>query len=185
MKTKKTDLRGFWLLVSSLLSGFNQISKVQSYYNRPVNSVRGFPGGSDCKESAWNADSLGQKDPLEKGMSTHSSILAWRIPWTEELGGLQSMGSQRVRHNWVTNTLGFPGGTSGKEPACQCRTHMRHRFNTWVGKILWRKVWQPTPVFLPGESHGQGAWWARVHRVTKSQTQVQQLSTHAQTVYIK
>ena len=42
--------------------------------------------------------SLGQEDPLEKGMATHSSILAWRIPWTEEPGGLQSMGSQRVRH---------------------------------------------------------------------------------------
>ena len=43
--------------------------------------------------------SLGQEDPLEEGMATHSSILAWRIPWTEELGGLQSMGSQRVGHN--------------------------------------------------------------------------------------
>ena len=47
--------------------------------------------------------SLGQEDPLEEEMATHSSILAWRIPWTEEPGGLQSMGSQRVRHNWVTN----------------------------------------------------------------------------------
>ena len=43
--------------------------------------------------------SLGWEDPQEKGMATHSSILAWRIPWTEEPGGLQSMGSQRVRHD--------------------------------------------------------------------------------------
>ena len=43
--------------------------------------------------------SLGWEDPLEKGMETHSSVLAWRIPWTEEPGGLQSIGSQRVRHN--------------------------------------------------------------------------------------
>ena len=43
--------------------------------------------------------SLGQEDPLEKGMATHSSILAWKIPWTEEPGGLQSMGSQRVGHS--------------------------------------------------------------------------------------
>ena len=43
--------------------------------------------------------SLGQKDPLKKGMATHSSILAWRIPWTEEPGGLQSKGSQRVRYD--------------------------------------------------------------------------------------
>ena len=43
--------------------------------------------------------SLGWKDPLEKGIATYSSILAWRIPWTEETGGIQSMGSQRVRHD--------------------------------------------------------------------------------------
>ena len=43
--------------------------------------------------------SLGQEDPLEKGMTTHSSILAWRIPWTEEADGLQSMGSQRIGHD--------------------------------------------------------------------------------------
>ena len=45
---------------------------------------------------------LGQEDPLEEGMATHSSILAWRIPWTEEPGGLQSLGSQRVGHDWAT-----------------------------------------------------------------------------------
>ena len=59
----------------------------------------GFPCGSDSKESAWNAGDLGLipcgEDPLEKGMTTHFSILAWRIPWTEEVGGLQSMGSQK------------------------------------------------------------------------------------------
>ena len=49
--------------------------------------------------------SLDWEDPLEKGMATHSSILAWKIPWTEEPGRLQSMGLQRVRHNWVTFTL--------------------------------------------------------------------------------
>ena len=48
--------------------------------------------------------SLGQEDPLEKEMATHTSIFAWRIPWTEEPGGPQFMGSQRVRHDWVTNT---------------------------------------------------------------------------------
>ena len=46
--------------------------------------------------------SMGWEDPLEEEMATHSSILAWKIPWTEEPGGLQSMGSQRVRHNWAT-----------------------------------------------------------------------------------
>ena len=51
--------------------------------------------------------SLGQEDPLEKEMATHSSILAWRIPWMEEPVGLQSMGSKRVRHDWTTNTFTF------------------------------------------------------------------------------
>ena len=50
---------------------------------------------------------------------------------------------------------GFPGGASAKEPACQCRIHKRHRFNPWVGKLPWRRAWHPTPVPLPGKSHGQ------------------------------
>ena len=61
--------------------------------------TQGFPSDSDGKESAmWETQvrSLGQADLLEKGMATHSSILAWRIPWREEPGGLQSMGSQRA-----------------------------------------------------------------------------------------
>ena len=61
----------------------------------------GFPGGSDGKESACNARDPAsiQEDLLEKGMATHSSILAWRIPWTEEPDGPHSMGSQRVGHD--------------------------------------------------------------------------------------
>ena len=62
-----------------------------------------FPGGSDDKESACNARDLvqflGREDPLEKEMAAHSSILDWRISWTEKPGGLQSTGSQRVRHD--------------------------------------------------------------------------------------
>ena len=53
------------------------------------------------------------------------------------------------------NRMGFPGGASGKESACQHRRHKRHGFDPWVGKILWRRAWQSTPVFLPGESYGQ------------------------------
>ena len=71
-------------------------------------SALGFPRGPEIKKlptvqetqerRVW---SLGQEDPLEKEMATHSSILAWRTPWTEEPGGLQSMGLQRVRHDWA------------------------------------------------------------------------------------
>ena len=67
---------------------------------------RSFPGVSVVKDppvvQETQIHSLGQEDPLEKGMVTHSSILAWEIPWTQEPGGLQSMGSQRVRHSWAT-----------------------------------------------------------------------------------
>ena len=64
-----------------------------------------FPCGSDGKESMWETWvwSLSQEDPLEKEMATHSLILAWEIPWTKEPGGLQSMGSQGVRHDQVIN----------------------------------------------------------------------------------
>ena len=68
----------------------------------------------------------------EKAMATHSSILAWKIPWTEEPGRLQSLGSHRVGHDWVTSLSLFT-------------------FMHWRGK------WQPTPVFLPGESQGWGS----------------------------
>ena len=54
--------------------------------------------------ATWEVRSLGREDPLEKGMAIHSSIPAWRIPWTEEPGGLQSMGSKRAGHGWVPNT---------------------------------------------------------------------------------
>ena len=57
-------------------------------------------------------------------------------------------------YTYIYTYMGFPGGSSGKEPACQCRRHRRCRFNPWVRKIPWRRAWQPIPVFLPGKSHG-------------------------------
>ena len=66
---------------------------------------------------------------LEKAMAPHSSTLAWRIPWTQEPGGLQPVGSLRVGHDWTTSLSLFTF-------------------------IHWRRKWQPTPVFLPGESQG-------------------------------
>ena len=68
----------------------------------------------------------------EKAMAPHSSTLAWKIPWMEESGRLQSMGSLRVGHDWETSLSLF--------------TFMH-----------WRRKWQPTPVFLPGESQGRGS----------------------------
>ena len=65
----------------------------------------GFPGGSLLKNPPANLWSLIWEDPLEKEMVAHSGILAWEIPWTEESGGLQSMGSERVGRDWETNTF--------------------------------------------------------------------------------
>ena len=74
--------------------------------------IWGFPGTPDGKKkknlpTVWETWDrfLGQKDLLEKGMATQSNILAWKIPWTEKPGKLQSMGSQRVGHNWATNAF--------------------------------------------------------------------------------
>ena len=76
---------------------------------------------------------------------------------------LQSVGSQ----SWTrlsdertalsltnNNKIGLSGSTSGKESTCKCRRHKRDGFDPWVSKIPWSRKWQPTPVFLPGESHG-------------------------------
>ena len=61
----------------------------------------------------------------------------------------------------------------------------RHRFDPWVRKIPWRRVWEPTSVFLPRESHGGGAWWTIVQEVTKSHTCLKQLSMHADAYILK
>ena len=85
-------------------------------------------------------------------MAPHSSTLAWKIPWTEEAGRLQSIGSWRVGHDWVTSLSLF---------TC----------------IHWRRKWQPTPVFLPGESQGRGSLWAAVYGVSQSWTWLKRLSS--------
>ena len=84
----------FNLTCSRLLFGASLV--VQLVKNVPAVQETQFP-------------SLGQEDPLEKEMAIHSSILAWRIPWKEKPGRLQSMGSQRARHDWVTFTSEEPG----------------------------------------------------------------------------
>ena len=86
----------------------------------------------------------------EKAMATHSSTVAWKISWMEEPDRLQSMGSLRVGHDWVTSLSLF--------------TFMH-----------WRRKWQPTPVFLPGESQGQGSlvgcrFWGRTESDTTEAT---------------
>ena len=67
---------------------------------------------------------------------------------------------------------GLPGDVSGKESSCQCSRLRRHKFDAWVGKICWRKKWQPTAAFLPGKSHGQRNLTGYSPWVAKSWTQL-------------
>ena len=67
---------------------------------------------------------------------------------------MKELGAVGENHQRDFNYVYFPDGTVGKEPPA-CRRHKRCRFDPWVGKIPWRRKWQPTPVFLPGESRGQ------------------------------
>ena len=75
---------------------------------------------------------------LDLTHSTQTVELFWDFPFTS-----------------LMEVLAFPGGASGKEPICQYKSCKRCRFDPWVGKIPWRRAWQPTPVLLPGESHGE------------------------------
>ena len=91
--------------------------------------------------------SLGWEDPLEKGMATHSRILAWRVPWTEEPAGLQSMGWQRVEQDWMTKHTAHKAFINNTAMLVrpECLAALKGR----------RRRWHPTPILLPGESHRQ------------------------------
>ena len=91
---------------------------------------------------------------MEKAMAPHSSTLAWKIPWTEEPGALQSVGSLRVGHDWVTSL-------------------------SLLTFMHWRRKWQPAPVFLPGESS-----WASVYGVTQSRTRLKRLSSSSSITHL-
>ena len=108
--------RGLWHAVFGL---FYLLNKFPSWI------YEHFPGASNSKESTCNAgdqvSSLSQEDPLEEETATHSSILAWRIPWTEKPGRLPSMGLQRVGHDWMTDTFTFHFHAFMKSVHCYIR----------------------------------------------------------------
>ena len=116
------------------------VAKSQTWLDRtePLNWTRRQAHFPDASATYWSCVALaplfGPHFPLflEKAMAPHSSTLAWKIPWMEEPGRLQSMGSHRVGHDWATSLSLF--------------TFMH-----------WRRKWQPTAVFLPGESQGRGS----------------------------
>ena len=104
---------------------------------------------SQPRSPTLQADFLPSEPPGEKAMATHSSILAWKIPWTEVPGRLQSIGSQRVRHDWETSlSLSCIGEGNGNPLQCSCLENLRD------GR----------------------AWWAAIYSVTQSWTRLTRLS---------
>ena len=109
-----SDLISFWYIPRNGTAGsYGNYIFLKFILKKLLATSWGFPDGSDGRESACKARYpgliLGWKDPLEKGMATHSSILAWRIPRTEETGRLQFMGLQRVGHDWAPNAVAVTG----------------------------------------------------------------------------
>ena len=119
-----------WPFMSLALKSCS-ITSPAACWPRKLQSSAYFPGKETHPPTSWwnNAKVAMQR---EKAMAPHSSTVAQKIPWMEEPGRLQSMGSLRVRHNWATSI--------------SLSTFMH-----------WRRKWQPTPVFLPGESQGWGS----------------------------
>ena len=134
---------------------------------------RGFPGGASGKEPACQCRrqkrvwSLGQEEPLEECMTTHSRILAWRISWTEEPGRLRSMGSQRVglkwlnthRHIYILDITGFPSGTSITNPLANTGD-MREGLIPGSGRAPGGAHGNPLQYSCLKNPMGQEEWWS-------------------------
>ena len=95
----KCKTQNYTLIDKRVTSYKPKLVGLKSWASLVAQMVKNLP----AMQETW-VWSLDWEDPMEEGLATHSSILAWRIPWTEEPGGLQSVGWQRARHNWVTNT---------------------------------------------------------------------------------
>ena len=120
------------------------------------------PGGSDGKECTCNVGYLGSIPRLRRSPGKgHGNPLQYfclenpsdRVAWQATVHGVTKSQTWLSHfHVHLRITSGFPGGSDGKESACNVGDS---GLIPWVGKISWRRKWQPTPVFLPGESHGQ------------------------------
>ena len=147
------EMRGEYQLIALLSSNSNKLEKwIRSYFSL-YDQIKPVPPTTPLKfilKIFTLTIYLSITYCPEKAMAPRSGTLSWKIPWTEEPGGLQSMGSLRVGHNWATSLSLF--------------TFMH-----------WRRKWQPTPVFLPGESQGRGSLvgyhlWGRTESDTTEAT---------------
>ena len=118
------------------------------------------PGGSEVEVSAHNVGDLGSIPGLESSPGEgNGNPLQYPCLGNPKDGGAWWAIVHGVTKSWTRlshfTSPQSTGGASDKDPVCQCRRHKRPSLSPWVGKIPWRKKWQPTSVFLPGESHGQ------------------------------
>ena len=106
----------------------------------------------------------GITDSMDMSLHELWELVMDREAWRATVHGIAKIWT------WLSDwtELRFPRWLSGKEPVCQCRRCWRHRFSLWVRKITWKRKWQSTPVFLPGNPMERGAWWGTVHGVTES-----------------
>ena len=137
---------------------------VQPHRRQPTRLPR--PWDSPGKNPGVGCHFLLQYIKVKSESEVAQSCQLLATPWTAAHQGPPSMGFSRQEY-WsgvplpspicILTSLneGFPGGSSGKELSCRCRRPKRSKFNPWVRKIPWRRAWQPTPEFLPGESQGQ------------------------------
>ena len=161
LREMKKDMEAFSLGV--LRSMGSQSRTLLSGWTTTKGLSEGFPGGSDSKESAHSAGELGSipgwgrspgegnGNPLLYSCLENSIVRGARRVIAHEVANSQT---------WLcdSHTQGLsrlPRCSNGKESACKCRRSRRCSFNPWVGKMPCKRKWQPAPVFLPGESHGQ------------------------------
>ena len=125
--------------------------------------------------------SLGQEDSLEKEMATHSSILAWRIPWTEELGRLQSMGVAKSWTQWYSTPVLLPGKSHGRRSLVGCSPWGRKESDTlhfhFSLSCIGEGNGNPLHCSCLENPRDGGAWWAAVYGVTQSWTRLKRLSS--------
>ena len=163
-----TPLSLLWqLCISLILMGWGWDRRSAVCFSSWTSHWFWIEGGTSRKEPIcqcrrhWDAGSItGSGRSPEGGHGNPFQYSCLENPMDRGARQLTVMGSRGVEHYWsnlaCTHTCtysGFPGGVSGKEPDCQCRRHKRCGFHPWIGKIPWRRAWQPTPIFLPGISH--------------------------------
>ena len=164
-------------LVPDPNSGVLQLNRLHGFFSILLKPEKEVPGSRAASEFRLLKETWGSK---ANGLHSCQNQVLWRIPPRERFPTpallVSGAGAFLVaRFSSLSPPTRASPRLRGKESPCQCRRHRTFGFSPWVGKIPWRRKWQPTWVFLPGNPMDRGACWATAHGVAKSQTW---LSTH-------